>query len=115
LTSRAKGYAPPENMLKSLLIMLPLTIDQICKKKFFKKNHNPPYIINDCERDKDILAAQKKMQVWRYAVQQMVQLRRYAENHKDKVRRYAVGQKVQVRICTEVRRAAEGSVQCCAV
>jgi len=57
LTSRAKGYAPLENMLKSLLIMLPLIVDQICKKKFFKKNHNPPYIISDRERDRDILAA----------------------------------------------------------
>ena len=42
LKSRAKGYAPPENMLKSLLI---------------KKNHNPPYIISDRERDRDILVA----------------------------------------------------------
>jgi len=27
--------------------MLPLTAGQISKEMFFKKNHNPPYIIND--------------------------------------------------------------------
>jgi len=49
LTSRAKGYAPPENMLL-------LTINQICKRKeLSSRNTNPPNTINDHERDRDIL------------------------------------------------------------
>ena len=41
LSSRAKGCAPPEYMLKfSVLTMLPLTVGKTCKKMFLKKNRD---------------------------------------------------------------------------
>ena len=46
LSSRAKSYAPPEYMLKSLLCCADHAVGKICKKMFFKKNHDL-YIIND--------------------------------------------------------------------
>ena len=43
LSSREKGYAPPEYMLKSLLCCVfhaPLTVGKVYKKMFYKKNHD---------------------------------------------------------------------------